>query len=115
MSLAGCMLLALRCANPHAVLEITAPPSATAGSPFTVTVTALINGQPDTIINSPVHFTSSDPAALLPPDYLFTTTDAGSHTFTNGFALMTKGNQTISGKVHDASGINGSVSVLVAP
>ena len=80
-----------------------------------MTVTALINGQPDTIINSPVHFTSSDPGALLPPDYLFTTADAGSHTFTNGFILMTTGNQTISGKIHDASGINGNLSVLVGP
>jgi len=115
MSLVGCLLLGVSCANPHAVLQLTAPSRARAGSPFTVTVTALINGQPDTIINSPVHFTSSDPGALLPPDYLFTTADAGSHTFTNGFILMTTGNQTISGTIHDASGINGNLSVLVGP
>jgi hypothetical protein len=76
-----------------------------------VTVTATINGKPDTIINSTVHFTSSDPAALLPPDYYFTRADAGSHTFTNGFTLMTPGNQTISGAIHDATGIKGSATV----
>jgi hypothetical protein len=80
-----------------------------------VTVTATINGKPDTIINSPVHFTSSDPAALLPSDYLFTRADAGSHTFTNGFTLMTQGNQTISGEIHDATGIEGKATVAVSP
>ena len=107
--------LSSSCANPHAILQVTAPSSATAGSPFTVTVTATINGKPDTIINSPVHFNSSDPAALLPPDYLFTRADAGSHTFTNGFTLMTPGNQTISAEIHDAIGIKGSATVAVAP
>jgi hypothetical protein len=107
--------LSSSCANPHAILQVTAPSSATAGSPFTVTVTATINGKPDTIINSPVHFTSSDPAALVPLDYLFTRADAGSHTFTNGFTLMTPGNQTISGEIHDATGIKGKATVAVAP
>ena len=116
--LAICMAvceLSSSCANPHAILQVTAPSSATAGSPFTMTVTATINGKPDTIINSTVHFTSSDPAADLPPDYPFSRADAGSHTFTNGFTLMTPGNQTISGEIHDAIGIKGSVTVAVAP
>ena len=114
MSMAICELSS-SCANPHAILQFTTPSSATAGSPFTVTVTATINGKPDTIINSPVHFTSSDPAALLPPNYYFTPADAGSHTFTNGFTLMTPGNQTISGEIHDATGIKGSATIAVAP
>jgi len=114
MSMAICELSS-SCANPHAILHLTTPSSATTGSPFTVTVTATIDGKPDTIINSPVHFTSTDPAALLPPDYLFTQSDAGSHTFTNGFTLMTPGTQTISGGIHDAAGIKGSATVAVAP
>ncbi|HET6844446.1 MAG TPA: Ig-like domain-containing protein [Candidatus Angelobacter sp.] len=40
-----------------------------------------------------VHFTSSDPAAVLPADYTFTTADAGFHNFV--VSLNTPGTQTI--------------------
>jgi hypothetical protein len=109
------ILISLGCATTHAILSFTAPPEATAGTPFTVTVDVLYQGKPDTVINSAIHFTSSDPAAILPPDYYFTAADAGSHTWANGFALSTPGKQTISGQIHDASGINGSVTVAVLP
>jgi hypothetical protein len=107
--------LASGCATPHAVLNFTAPSTAIAALPFTITVTATINGKRDTIINSRIHFTSSDLAAILPPDYNFTPADAGSHTWSNDFTLMTPGNQTISASMFDASGINGSASVMVSP
>jgi hypothetical protein len=103
------------CATPHAVLEFTASSTATAGSPFTVTVTVTIDGKRDTIINSYISFTSSDPAAVLPSQYRFTAVDAGSHTWTNGFTLMTPGNQTISATIYDATGINGTAKVTVSP
>jgi hypothetical protein len=103
------------CGTPHAILDFTAPSTATAGSPFTVTVIVTIEGKRDTIINSHIHFTSSDPAAVLPSDYTFTPADAGSHTWTNSFTLMTPGNQTISGTIFDATGINGSANVAVSP
>jgi len=80
-----------------------------------VTVTVTIGGKRDTIINSHIHFTSSDPEAVLPGDYTFTPADAGSHTWTDGFTLMTPGNQTISASIFDASGINGSANVTVSP
>jgi hypothetical protein len=86
-----------------------------AGSPFSVTVTATVGGKRDTVINGAIHFTSSDPAAVLPPDYGFTPSDAGSHTWTNGFILMTPGNQTVSAKIDDIPGINGTVNVTVTP
>jgi hypothetical protein len=105
----------LACATAHAILSFTAPSEATAGNPFTVTVDVLYQGKRDTVINSAIHFTSSDPAAILPPDYYFTPADAGSHTWSNGFTLSTPGKQTISGQIHDASGINGSVTVAVSP
>ena len=117
----GVMLLAsvpcftLGCATSHATLSFAAPSTATVGSPFTVTVNVIYQGKPDTVINSAIHFTSSDPSALLPPDYFFTQTDAGSHTWTNGFTLLTPGNQTISGSIHDANGINGSATIAVSP
>ena len=103
------------CATPHAVLDFTAPSTATVGSPFTVTVTATIEGKRDTIINSYINFTSSDPAAVLPSRYLFTPADTGSHTWTNGFTFMTPGNQTISATIFDATGINGTANVTVSP
>jgi hypothetical protein len=68
-----------------------------------------------TIINSIISFTSSDPAAVLPGSYQFTSAHAGSRTWTNGFTLMTPGNQTISASIFDASGINGTASVTVSP
>jgi hypothetical protein len=108
-------LISLSCATAHAILSFSAPSEATAGTPFTVTVDVIYQGKPDTVINSAIHFTSSDPAAILPPDYYFTPADAGSHTWNNGFTLSTPGKQTISGQIHDASGINGSVTLAVSP
>jgi hypothetical protein len=111
----GLLLAASGCGTTHAILSFTAPPTATAGTPFTVTVSVLYQGKPDTVINSRIHFTSSDPGAVLPPDYYFTPTDAGSHTWTNGFSLATPGSQTISATIADASGINGSATIAVSP
>jgi hypothetical protein len=115
LTITVCALSNIACGNPHALLQLAAPSSVTASSRFTVTVTAIVNGNRDTIINSRIQFTSSDPAADLPTDYFFTAADAGSHTFTNGFALLTSGNHTISAKIFDANGINGSVTIAVVP
>lgn len=109
------VLVNVGCVNPHAILNFTAPSSVTAGSTFTVTVTATIEGKPDTIINSYIRFTSSDPTAVLPDQYRFTAADAGSHTWTDGFILKTPGNQTISATMYDAAGINGTANVTVSP
>ena len=110
----------LGCATPHATLQFTAPANIPAGTPFTVSVTVLYQGKPDTVINSPIHFTSSDPAAVLPGNYYFTASDAGSHTFTHAFVLATAGSQTISGYIYfdpstTKSGINGSATITVSP
>jgi hypothetical protein len=108
------VLLTFGCATPHAVLDFTAPSTATAGTAFTVTVTAMLGGQRDAMVNSYISFTSSDPSAILPSQYQFTSADAGSHTWTNGFILNTPGSQTISGSLYDASGINGTAAVTVS-
>ena len=107
--------MAFGCGNPHAVLNFAAPSTTTAGSPFTVTVTVMLGGKPDTIVNSCISFSSSDPSAVLPGQYCFTPADAGSHTWTNGFILETPGNQTISATLYDAIGINGTANVTVSP
>jgi hypothetical protein len=58
------------------------PSQTTAGQPHTLTVTAAdADGNPLTGYTGTVHFSSSDPQAVLPADYTFTAADHGSHTF----------------------------------
>ena len=101
------------CGTPVTILTIGTPSTAAPGVPFTVTVNALADGNPDKIFNMDVHFASSDSAAILPVDYTFTATDAGSHTFTNGITLMTPGTQTITATATFAPSITGTTSVTV--
>ena len=103
------------CGTTHAILNLDAPQTTTAGFPFTVTVNVTINGHPDTEINGRIHFTSSDPTAIVPGDYYFTPTDAGAHTWPAGFILRAPGKQTISGEIIDAVGISGSTNISVSP
>ncbi|MCI0464844.1 MAG: FG-GAP-like repeat-containing protein [Gemmataceae bacterium] len=90
-----------------------APANSVAGTPIAVTVTALdANNNPDPLFTLPVHFTTSDASAVLPSDYTFQLTDAGTKTFT--VILNTAGSHTIT--VTDPSGMfQGSVRVEVAP
>jgi hypothetical protein len=113
--LAACMagLITSSCGR-SATLEINAPSSTVAGSPFTVTVTAMIGDRPDKVINSVVRFTSSDAAAVLPGDYQFTVNDAGSHTFANGVILRTAGKQTITATIFDASALTATANITVS-
>ncbi len=104
--------MSLSCGSSHAILEITAPSTVVAGSAFSATVTAMYNGKRDTIINGPIHFTTSDAAAQLPTLYVFTPADGGSHTFT-GLTLVTPGNQTMTVSDYDATPIAGTVNIVV--
>jgi hypothetical protein len=112
LSVATVGLVSLSCGTSHAILQISAPSSVVAGVPFTAIVTAMYNGQRDTIIDGPIHFTTSDKAAQLPTLYVFTAADAGSHTFT-GLTLVTPGNQTMTVSDYDASPIAGTVNIMV--
>jgi hypothetical protein len=105
-------LLALSCGSSHAILVVSAPATVVANSPFSVTVTAMYQGQRDTMINGPIHFTTTDAAAQLPTLYVFTAADAGSHTFT-GLTLVTAGNQTITVSDYDATPIAGTANIVV--
>ena len=70
------------------------PSSTSAGSPQTFTLTIQNpDGTTDTGYTGTVHFTSTDPRAVLPADYNFTAADAGVHTFT--VTLKTAGTQSI--------------------
>jgi hypothetical protein len=91
------------------------PATATAGSSFRLTLTALdANGNLVTGYRGTVHFTATDAGATLPKDYTFTAADNGSHTFT-GLVLVTAGNQTVKAADTANAGVSGSASALVSP
>ena len=112
LSVAIVGLASFSCGSSHAILVISAPATVVAGSPFNATVTAMYNGERDTVIDGPIHFTTSDKAAALPTLYVFTAADAGSHTFT-GLTLVTPGNQTMTVSDYDATPIAGTVNIMV--
>jgi hypothetical protein len=96
-------------------LKLTAPATASSGTPFTVTVTAVDGqGRAFTSYTGTVHFSSSDTSAgvALPPDYTFTAADAGSHTFSA--TLIRSGPQTMT--VSDAANnLSATSSIAVNP
>jgi hypothetical protein len=102
----------LSCGTSHAILQVSAPATVVAGSPFSVTVTAMFGGKRDTMMDGPIHFTTTDKAAALPTLYQFTAADGGSHTFTD-LTLVTPGNQTITVSDYDATPIAGSANITV--
>jgi Ca2+-binding RTX toxin-like protein len=79
--------------SPATHLGVAGTPT-TAGQPSSLTVTALDNAnRADGLFQDVVHFTSSDPLAVLPPDYLLTAADRGKKTFT--VTLETAGTPTV--------------------
>jgi hypothetical protein len=104
------LLLGNRNAATH--FQVSAPASATAGTPFTITVSALTaGGQLDAVYTGTAHFTSSDGAAVLPADYTFSKRDLGVHTFT--VTLNTTGNQSITATAAHNRSITGQAVVTV--
>jgi len=95
-------------------LSITAPATATAGRPFTITVTAFDPyNNVATGFGGTIHFTSSDSRAQLPSNYTFVASDKGVHTLGNGVTLRTIGTQTITAIDIFNTSITGSASVSV--
>jgi hypothetical protein len=96
--------------------RVTAPATGTAGSAFSVTLTALdpfnnvVTGYRGT-----VHFTSSDARATLPANYTFTAADNGQHAFSNAAILVTAGNQTVGATDTGNGSVSGSATVAVSP
>ena len=96
---------------PATHFSVTAPASATTGSPFSVTVTALAaSNATATGYVGTVHFTSSS-AGTLPADYTFVAGDNGSHTFS--VTLNSPGPQTITATDTVTSSITGTASTTV--
>jgi phospholipase/lecithinase/hemolysin len=77
-------------------LTVATPASVSAGTAFSVTVTAWdAYGNLATNYTGTVTLTSTDGAATLPGPYTFTAADQGVHTFVNGVTLTSSGTQTI--------------------
>jgi hypothetical protein len=91
------------------------PSPTTAGQPHDLTVTALdANGGVLTGYTGTVHFTSSDPQAVLPADYTFTAAESGTHTFS--VILQTAGTQSVSVSDSGATAFRGAqVGIVVNP
>ena len=100
---------------PTVQLVVTAPPGTTAGSPFSITVSAVDNsGQAVTGYTGTVTFTTSDPfPGVLPANYTFTPHDQGTHSF-DGVTLFTAGAQTLTAQDTADSTLMGSATVAVA-
>jgi hypothetical protein len=101
---------------PNTTLSLTGlPTSITAGQSGTVTLTARDgSGNVLTGYTGTVHFSSSDPQAVLPADYPFTAADQGSHTFS--VTLRTAGGQfvLVSDAVNGFGGSEGGITVVPA-
>src|SRR5579883_44730 len=84
-----------------------------AGAPLALTVTVQdAYGNVETGYTGTIHFSSSDKAADLPPDYTFTGADNGQTSFTAFF--KTGGTQTLTATDTEVSTITGTTSVSVA-
>ena len=94
---------------------VTAPASVTAGSAFSLTVTAVnASGGTVTGYNGTVSFSSSDGQAVLPASYTFTAADKGVHTFS--VTLKTAGAQSVTAKDTTTTSLTGSDgSITVSP
>ena len=87
---------------------------ATAGTPATFTVTARDTlGNVATGYLGTVHFTSSDPQAVLPADYTFVSGDNGVHTFTA--TLKTAGAQSLTATDKSAAVMGTQTGITVTP
>jgi autotransporter-associated beta strand protein len=93
---------------------ITTPTTVTAGTPFTVTVTAKTpSNKPDFLYAGTVTLSSTDSQFLPPSPLTFTPNDMGQHTFT--VTLKTTGAQTITASDNFILGTSNFFSVRAAP
>jgi hypothetical protein len=100
--------------GPATYFRVNVPTNATAGTPLSVTVTALdAAGNTATGYTGTVHVSSSDAQATLPANYTFTAADQGVHTFTCMLAVAA--NDTISVNDMDTTAIAVSATVTVQP
>ena len=86
----------------------------TAGSTGSIRVTAVdAYGDRVTSYLGTVHFTSTDPAASLPPNYKFTAGDAGTHVFVANVILKTIGTWAVTATDTVTASIKGTQTGVV--
>ncbi len=92
---------------------VTAPSTATAGSPISTTVTAVdVAGNVVTRYTGTISFSSTDTyATFSPTGYTFLAADHGTKAFGSGATLKAAGTQTVSVSGSSKSGTSGSIAV----
>jgi hypothetical protein len=89
-------------------------PTTTSGAPVVFTVAAkTAGGAALTNYRGTIHFTSSDPLAILPADYTFTTGDNGTHLFAG--VLFHVGTDTVTVTDNSPSPFTDTHTILVNP
>jgi len=98
-------------------IRVESSSTATAGVPFSVTLTVLdAQNNPATGYTGTVQFTSTDAGgATLPANYTFVAGDAGTHTFANATTLATTGAVTLTATDTVTASTKGSTIITVAP
>jgi len=90
--------------------------SVQSGVSLTITVTALdANRNIATGYTGMIHFTSSDPHAILPPNYTFMFADDGIHSFTLAFNSAGTQTVTVAGIVGNPATGSVAITVIAAP
>jgi glucose/arabinose dehydrogenase len=105
-------------ALPATSLQVDAPASVVAGTPFDITVTARnAVGHVAPGYTGAVAFSTTDPnlGVVLPAVYTFTAADQGTHQFTAGETLFTAGNQTLTATDTSDGAVTGTAGVTVTP
>jgi hypothetical protein len=97
-----------------ASMTLAAAGSAVAGSPLSVTASAFTaNATADISYAGTVHFTSTDAQAVLPADYAFVPSDAGTHVFS--LTLKTSGSQSVTATDTVDSALHASQALVESP
>jgi hypothetical protein len=97
-----------------ASIMLAAAGSTVAGNPLSVTVSILTaNATVDLSYIGTVHFTTTDPQAVLPADYSFVPADAGTHVF--ALTLKTSGSQSITASDTGNSALHATQTVVESP
>jgi len=101
-------------ALPAASITLAVAGSAVAGNPLSITVSAFAaNATADVSYSGTVHFTSTDPQAVLPADYSFVPSDNGTHVFS--LTLKTSGSQSITAADTGSSALHATQTVVESP
>ncbi len=109
--------------------SITVGPGAVASFALTGTPATVVSGTPASVVvtaqdayantvtgyTGTVHFSSNDALATLPGDYTFIGGDAGAHTFTNAYTLLTAGTDSITTTDTISPAVTGTAFINVTP